>query len=194
MDDIKLRRVLDELKNCKGVISVKLLDETEKKLLLEIEKKAEDKILWGMCKSVNKGFREAIDKRYTIAMVIDTEEFEYPHHPYTRMECGDLIVGEQVMDHAKIEALKKDPTNIFLWDEFVVYVKKLPRDPEERKKLRIVFLPRTPKQLASIPFIEKIVFGVPSPQGDMKIKKLLGVEDQRVEVGSCIIGLEMKPS
>lgn len=192
MDDIKLRSVLDKLKTCKGVVSVKLLDEDEKELLLKVERKAEEKILWGMCRSLNQGFREAISRHYTIAMVINTEEFEYPHHPYTIMKCGGLIVGEQILDSEEIGELRKDPANIFLWDEFVVYVKKLPKDPEERKKLRIVFLPRTPQQLASVSFIEKTVFGVPSVEGDLEIKKLLGVKDDSVEMGSCIIGLEIK--
>jgi len=188
----ELRNVLEKLKGCRGVLSVRLLDEEEKGYLLGVEGQAEEKVLWGMCKSLNQGLREAVSRKYTIAMVIDTSKFEYPHHPYTRMECEDLIVGEQVMDEEKIRELKRDPTNLFLWNEFVVYVKKIPGDPERRKKLRVIFLPRAPPQLASTPSVEKSVFGVPSVEGDLEIKKLLGVKDERPEIGSCIIGLEIR--
>jgi len=192
MEHAELRNVLDKLEGCRGVLSVRLLDEEEKDCIMRVEGQAEDKTLWGMCKSLNQGLREAVSRKYTIAMVIDTSKFEYPHHPYTRMECEDLIVGEQVMDEEKIKELKKDPTNLFLWNEFVVYVKKIPRDPERRKKLRVVFLPRAPPQLTSTPSVEKGVFGVPSVEGDLEIKKLLGVKDERPEIGSCVIGLEVK--
>lgn len=191
-ENARLETVLTVLRECRGVIAIKLLSKAEKKEILDVESKVEEKIIFGMCKSLNKGVREALQREFTVAMVIQTSEFQYPHHPYMIMVCEDRIIGELVKDPKKVEELRKSPNSFFLWDNFVVYMKKFPRDPNERRKVRIVYLPREPLQLQGVSYVKDSVFGTPSTQGDILIKKMLNVKSKDLTMGTCLVGFNIK--
>jgi len=188
----QLERVLRTLRECRGVIAVKVLSEEEKKEILDVESRVEEKIVFGMCSSLNRGVREALQREFTVAIVIQTSEFQYPHHPHMRMTCGDQVVGELVRDEEKIKELRRDPSNIFLWENFVVYIKKISRDPKERSKMRIEYLPRAPLQLQGLPYIENSVFGTPSTDGDALIKRMLDIRSKEPVLGTCLVGFDVK--
>ncbi len=184
--------VLRTLRECRGVIAIKVLSEEEKREILDVETMVEEKIAFGMCRSLNKGLREALEREFTVAVVIQTSEFRYPHHPYMVMVLGDEVMGELVNNKQKIGELRKDPYNLFLWENFVVYMKRLPRNPKERKEMRIVYLPRKPTQLQELPSVTDSVFGVPSPEGDTLIKRMLAIGSEESIVGTCLVGFNIK--
>jgi len=188
----RLRKILTILRGCRGVIAIKVLSEEEKKEILNVESKAEENIVFGMCKSLNKGVREALQREFTVAMVIQTSEFRYPHHPYMIMACGDKVIGEHVEDRKKLDELRKNPSNLFMWENFVVYMKRFPRNRKEREKVRIIYLPGEPLQLRGVPCVKDSVFGTPSTQGDILIKKMLAVESKDPTVGTCLVGFNIK--
>lgn len=191
-EDGQLERVLRTLQECRGVIAVKILSDEEKKGILNVEGAVEEKIILGMCKSLNKGLRDALQKEFAAAMVIQTEKFQYPHHPEMVMVSEDQIIGEQVYDKNKLEELRRNPTNLFLWENFVVYMKNLPRDPKKRSEMRVVYLPRKLVQLKELPYVEDSVFGVPSTEGDSLIKRMLAVTSEEAVLGTCLIGFSIK--
>jgi hypothetical protein len=187
-----LDAVIRALRDCRGVLETRILTEEEKRRVLEVEKKAEEKVAYGMCKTLNRGVREALAREYAVALVIDSSLFEYPHHPHMRMVCGDVVVGEQVRDNMRIEELKKDRSNFFLWENFVLYMPKLPKGPEERKKLRLIYTERPAVQLEGHPCVERSVFGTPSMEGDLLVKELLAVDSDKPTVGTCVVGFDLK--
>jgi len=187
-----LDAVLRALRDCKGVLEAWILTEEEKKRVLDVEEKAEEKIVYGMCKTLNRGVREALAREYTVALVIDSSVFEYPHHPHMRMVCGGEVVGEQVKDQDRIEELKKDRSNFFLWENFVLYVPKLPKDIEDRKRLKMVYMERPAVQLEGHPCVERSVFGTPSVEGDLLVKELFSVHSEKPTVGTCVVGFDLK--
>ena len=190
--DRQLEEVLKSLRECRGVLAMKVLSERDKEKILDVESEVEEKTVFGMCKSLNKGVRGSLQREFTVAMVIQTSAFEYPHHPYMSMICGDQVVGELVNDEKRIEKLKKNPTNLFLWKNFVVYIRKLPRDPEERKKMRVVYLPREPIQLRGLQHLRNSVFGTPSTEGDTLIKSMLCIESKESVLGTCLVGFDIE--
>ena len=190
--DLELEGILRTLQECRGVLALKVLSEEEKREILDTEGRVEEKIVFGMCKSLNKGLREALQREFTVAMVIQTSEFQYPHHPYMSMICGDQVVGELIRDEKRVEELRKIPGNLFLWENFVVYMKKLPRNPKERDEMRVVYLPREPLQLKELPCTENSVFGTPSTEGDTLIKRILTIQCKEPTVGTCLVGFNIK--
>jgi len=187
-----LELVLEKLRGCRGFKTLKVLTTNERRHILEVEKKAEERIAYGMCRTLNQGIKEAIQRDYTVAVVMDTSIYEYPHHPYVLMVCDDAIVGEQVKDLKRIEELKRDRSNFFLWDNFVIYTQRLPKEQEERQKLRIVYPPRETLQLEGITYVEKGTFGTPSTDGDTLVKKLLSFTSNDSVMGTCLIGFNIK--
>ncbi len=173
-----------------GVIKLKLLNAEEKKGILEIEKLEENKIVFGMCKSINEGVREALNREYTAAIIIDSSKFKYPYHPHMEIRYRDRIVGEEVT-RERADELKKDKTNIFLWDTFVIYFHEMPRGPGSREEMRLHFLPRPLEISDSSTEISDCVLGVPSVQGDRILKEFLDRELGGPEIGSCLVGYNL---
>ena len=186
-----IKIILDVLSHDEGVITTRLLSDEEKYRILNKEQEAEDRIVFGMCKSLNEGVRDAIDSEYTIALIIDTSVFRYPHHPHMSIMWKDQIVGEQVNDDEKITELKKDRFNFFLWDTFVIYMKKLPKAPKDRDQIRFVYRRRVPLQLEEISSVRNPVFGTPSTESDLLIKDMLHIEAKDAVIGTCLIGFDL---
>lgn len=187
----KIRNILDILSHDEGVITTRLLSNEEKYRILNKEQEVEDRIIFGMCKSLNEGVRDAIDSEYTIALIIDTSVFRYPHHPHMSIMWKDQIVGEQVNDDEKLKELKKDRLNFFLWDTFVIYMKKLPKAPKDRDQIRFVYRRRVPRQLKGISNVCNPVFGTPSTESDLLIKDMLHIEAKDADIGTCLIGFDL---
>ncbi|MEM2906286.1 MAG: hypothetical protein QW057_02060 [Candidatus Bathyarchaeia archaeon] len=192
MIDKRLKTILESLQRCQGVLRARLLTDEEKRHLLEVEAEAERRIILGMCPSLNLGVREALERPFTAAMVIQTSEFPYPHHPHMRIMLGDVVVGEQVLDRDRISELRKSRENVFLWENFVVYRSRLPRDPVERSRLRFVYLPRPFPALKGVGEAQDEVFGVPSPEGDRLVKNLLGETSTEVTLGTSLVGFSLR--
>ena len=191
-NDVYVEPVLETLKCSRGVLMVKVLSEDEKQAILDVESEVEKKIVFGMCKSLNQGVREALQREFTVALIMDTSVFEYPHHPRMVFTCGELVVGESVQDKEKIEELKKDRMNLFLWEDLVVYMRRIPRIPEEKMKMKLVYFPREPIQLRNLPNITESVLGTPSTEGDTLIKRMLNNESNKTVIGTSLIGFNIK--
>ena len=183
--------VLETLNNVKGVKKFKVLSTEEKKRILKLEEEVEDKIAYGMCKTINLGIREAINRDYTVALVIDTSIYEYPHHPSMVMVYDDKIVGEEIKDLKKIDELKKIRTNFFLWDKFVIYTLRLPKGKEARQRLRLIYNPRGVSQFDIIGCVKEGIFGTPSSEGDILVKNLLDYISKDSILGTCLIGFDV---
>lgn len=186
-----IKTILDILSHDDGVVTSRLLSKEEKRRILNKEKEAEDRILFGMCKSLNEGVQDAINSEYTVALIIDTSVFQYPHHPHMSLVWDDQIVGEQVNDDEKIMELKKDRFNFFLWDTFVIYIKKLPKAPKDRDRIRFVYRRRVPLQLKGVSDVSNPVFGTPSTETDLLIKNMLHIDVKDAVIGTCLIGFDL---
>ncbi len=94
--DACLDDAVDVLRGCVGVKDIQFLKPEEKDRLLAVEEADEDKIAYGMCKTSNKGLKEALLRDFTAVLLIDSSIYEYPHHPYMVMVYDDILVGELV--------------------------------------------------------------------------------------------------
>lgn len=145
-----------------------------------------------MCRTLNQGIKEALQRDYTVAVVMNTSIFEYPHHPYMVMVYDNNIVGELVEDLNRIHELKKDKTNFFLWENFVIYTPKIPRGREEMQKLRMVYLPRPAPQLEEIACVSEGVLGTPSTEGHILLKQLLSFISIDSVMRTVLLGFNIK--
>jgi len=173
-----------------GVIRLRLLNAEEKKEILKTETQEEEKIIWGMCKSINEGVREALNRDYTIAIVIDSSKFKYPYHPHMEIRYRDRIVGEEVSKEKAAE-LRIEKTNMFLWETFVIYPHKTPKGSEAREEMRLHYISRPFETLKGLTEISDCVLGVTSSLGDEKIKEFLESEPGGPEIGTCLIGYNL---
>jgi len=143
-----------------------------------------------MCKSVNEGVRQSLCREYTIGLVIDSSRFKHPYHPRIEIRYRDLIVGEEV-SREKASELMSERTNIFLWETFVIYSNRTPRGPGIREEMRLYYLPRPFEALNNIIGVSDCVLGVPSIQGDRRLKEFLGLGLGGPEIGTCLVGYNL---
>jgi hypothetical protein len=186
-----IERALKAIRGTKGVVEVRLLTQEEKKLVLDAEAQAEEKVVLGMGKSVNEGVREALNRGFTVALVIQSSEFVYPHEPHMMVLCEDQVIGEGVYDKTRLEKLKASKNCFFLWDNFVLYRDRLPRDPARRDKIRVLYRARNYRGLEE-PLFQGCVLGIPSMEGDAAVKKILAFEDNDPVYGTCLVGFNRK--
>jgi hypothetical protein len=180
------------LMGIRGVLLAKPLDKDGREQLLLAEAKSEERVVLGMCLSYNKGVREALGRDISIAIVINSSEFIYPHEPHMRMLYNDEVVGEEVYDDKRAAELRSSRNNTFLWDNFVVYRDRLPRDRAGREKMCITYLPRKFPELMEIEGIHNSVFAEPSMDGDMAVKNLLSFTSTDPVMGTCVVGFNIK--
>ena len=190
-NNLCLEIVQKKLTESKGIEALRFLKVDEKRQILEIENLAEGKIAYGMCKTYNEGVREALQRHYTIAMVMNTSIFEYPHHPLMRMVSDNDVVGEQINDLNVIAELKRNRANFFLWENFVIYTSRLPKEREARNKLRIVYIKRGAPQLEGIPCVKEGVFGTLSSEGDALVKEIISFSSKDSFMGTSLIGFNI---
>jgi hypothetical protein len=186
-----LDTVLRTLRRCTGVLAARLLDDDEQRHILRAEEQAEGKLFLEMCPTVNRGVREALAREYTVGLVIDSDAFEYPHHPHMKLLCDDVIVGEQVKEPKRKAELRRDRATIFLWDDFAMYRRRLPRNREDRNRLRLVYEARPAVQLQDHACVTESVFGTPSVEGDGAVKNLLAITRREATIGTCIVGFNL---
>jgi len=188
-----IANALSFLMRTRGVLLAKELEEDEREQLLSAEAKSEEKVILGMCRSCNMGVREALKRDASIVIVINSSEFIYPHEPHMRMLCDGEVVGEEIYDEGKAAELRKSRSNaLFLWDNFVVYRDKLPRDRKGREEMRLTYLPRPFPELMSIKHIEDSVFAEPSMEGDTSVKRILKFSSMDPVIGTCVVGFNIK--
>jgi hypothetical protein len=179
------------LMNFKGVLSAKSLEVDDKKELLLAEERSEKKVVFGICRPYNEGVREVLKRDISIAIVIDTSEFIYPHEPQMKILYRDLVVGEEIYDRRKAEELRKSKNNVFLWSNFVIYNDKL-ASIRNRDEMRLVYLPRSfPELEGMMNGISDCIFAEPSVEGDAVTKKLLAFSSKDPVVGSCLVGFNL---
>jgi hypothetical protein len=186
------KKAITFLKRLKGVLAVKALTDNEKNQILELEKRNEDKKYFEMCKTLNKAARTAMERDITVALVIQTSEFKYPPPPYMQMMYRDQIVGEFVYDKDKIGELKRTKVTVFLGENFVVYLPKIPKDVTAREDMRMTHITKPFMELEELDGIKGAVFGEPCNESDKVIKKLLYIDTNDQTVGTCIIGFNVE--
>jgi hypothetical protein len=184
-----VKKALDYFGKLGGVVQLKVLYEVQKRSLLEIESRNEEKKFMGMCKTYNKAARDAVSRKYTLAIIIKGGQFKSLPFPRMRMMFGNDLVGEELYEKDRIEDLKKDSKNVFLWDNFVVFMKKFPKGKAERDKLVIIHTSSadTPKEAS---MFENLVMGEPCSESDQVIKGWFGFESQEGIFGTILVGFD----
>jgi hypothetical protein len=187
-----IANALGLLMRTRGVLLAKELGDEEREQLLSAEMMSEERVILGMCRSHNMGVREALRRDVSVAIVINSSEFIYPHEPHMQMLYNGEVVGEEVYDQDKAIKLRGSRGNVlFLWDNFAVYRDRLPRDRKGREEMRLTYLPRPFPELRGIERIEDSVFAEPSMEGDMSVKRILNYSSTDPVIGTCVVGFNI---
>ncbi len=189
--DGRIEVILDFLLSIKGIRKVRLLSDEERRIVLELEREAEKRVLMGLMPGVNLGVREALSRDFTVA-AITQDEFEWPERGLIKIMCDDEVLGEDVRSQEELESLKREGHKVIA-NYIVIY-----RDKYDKFKslggfrgVTLVVAPLELKWTKEIPNARRVVVGSPSQPADAFLKKLMGLEEERGRLGSILIGFDL---
>lgn len=187
----KVKKALDFILSIKGVLRVKLLNESEKRIVLELEGSAEKRVLMGLMPGINQGVREALSRSFTVA-AITSNAFEWPKRGLIKIVIDGEVLGEDVRDHEELENLKREG-HVVLANFIVIHKDKYEkfRRVGGFRGTTLVVAPLDLPWVKRIPHAQRAVVGSPSPPADIFIKKLLGLSEEG-PLGSILIGFDLE--
>ncbi len=187
MDAIERR--LASVKCIKGIEDAFVLQEADRFALFDIELDAEKKSFMGMGLTYNSGIREVL-RRPVVVVAITTMDFEWGCQSLLLLKKEDEIVGEEVMDLARIAELQKRPEVHFLHRNFVIYRDRVrfPQDIVEKKCCFELPCLETEGSALGLEQLGPGVYCFPSTPGDIFLKeKYYGGLDER-GTGTVLFG------
>ncbi|MCS7102964.1 MAG: hypothetical protein NZ992_03680 [Candidatus Korarchaeum sp.] len=191
VSDDNITEILKLILSIKGILKIKLLNEHEKKIILELESRAEKNILMGLMPGINRGVREALSRSITLAAITDND-FEWPDRGLVKMIYNDEVLGEDIRNERELEILKKEGHKI-LANYIVIYKDKYEKLKEIGgfKAVTLVVAPLDLPWTKEVPRASSVVVGSPSPPADIFIKGIMNVENTENK-GSILIGIDLK--
>jgi len=155
---------------------------------LDLEQRAEQILMMGLAKTVNRGLRDAIDRDVTYAAIHDPD-LRHPPGPTVTWVRGEEIIGEEVWDKAVIEELKNRGDVLFIGEGFVLYAEKIRR--MQKTEVTVVFPSLPVPELQSIDKIESVVSATLSAPADLHVKRKLGWSTTDPKIGTILIGFNL---
>ncbi|MDY0388989.1 MAG: hypothetical protein RBT65_18100 [Methanolobus sp.] len=97
----------------KGVGTTLLLNEEDRGVIRELEKKADEMTLMGLGRGDNKGVKTVLNTDVIFAFTTNMD-FKWPEGPNVILMHNECIVGEDTDDEAKLEEMQNAMINLLL--------------------------------------------------------------------------------
>lgn len=189
---IVINKVVNVIKNLKGVIDLDILSEEDKNKLLELESSRG----FDLIPVVNEGAKACLTAEYCISL-LKNKEFRPPPKPTILLVTDKgRVLGQELVSPDDIIKFKNKKDVFFISDDFVVFLNNLPDHSshvnKRIKEKEMFLLPPVPfPELEEIDEIYNIVSGSPSALGDMYIRKKYGYPDDP-KLATILVGFAIK--
>jgi len=184
-----VKEVMCKMKSFKGVFEAMLLTEEDRKTVFELEKQAEQRVIFGLGRGHNEGVEMALKRKIVIAFVTDAEYDKHTGQNVILIQNGEII-GEEIVDLKKLEELKNREDSL-VCGTFVLYKNGVPKIAPEPPI--VVILPKRFPEIEEIPHVKNAVLGSPSVPADTYLKEKMHAES-REQIGTILIGFDLKNS
>jgi len=178
-----LLKAEETLKGLKGIVKFDRLNDSDKQNIWELEEKAGESVLMGMCKGINVGVMQALEKKNVFACLTN-DLLIWPKESYMKLVCGDDVIGEDKYDPDELEQLKKNGELVA--GNLVMYREKMKIYKERRAEARLHLLPMRIPELTGC----GAVVASPSPPADSYMKGKLKADMNDPKLGTIIVGVD----
>ena len=184
--------IIDNVKNSitqmQGVGNTLLLNEDDREIIRELEKKADEMTLMGLGRGDNKGVK-AVLKNDVIFAFTTNMNFCWPEGPNVILMHDGCVVGQDVDDEAKLEEVKTCKDKLVIGN-IVIYDTSVLKKMDVKNNPLIVVLP--PKPCADVEAVDEVcnvVLASPSPPSDEYLKEKMGLENLH-GTGTFLLGFD----
>jgi hypothetical protein len=170
-----------------GILDARWLGATERQGVQELEEALEKEGhgLAGACR--NQGVMEVLGRRQVCA-VLNNNEFRHASEPALAWVVGDLIIGEELCDRKKIEALLENGKVKLMGTNFVIYFDRL-REARGRQPSFVVRGLAFP-EIEGVPGVRRVISASPAKPADLFLKERYGWSSAVSHQGTILIGFD----
>jgi hypothetical protein len=164
-------------------------DDVQKIQKLELKDEVQGSRMFGTKKNI--GVRQVLESDLSIAFLTN-RNFEWPVNTMKLM-LGDNVIGKDVTDPVELKMYKKD-SDYYVLGNIVLYYKKFLKLRSGDMPLNVVINPKRFPEMESVPYINNVVLGIPSPLTDNFVREKAKVRNKDLEgcIGSFLLGLNTK--
>ena len=183
-----LEQIEAALRSTKGISDVKWLDKEDRTKLSEFEYKVHKNEISGLGGFYNEGVQDVLSRKY-ICVVLNNNEFRHATEPSLFWVAGDVVIGEEVTDNARIENLKKKDTVKILRKKFVLHLDRMKKARGHPPIFVVRGLPFF--EIEHILGIQDVISASPVGSADIYFKTRYGWDTQAKDLGTILIGFNL---
>jgi hypothetical protein len=184
--------IIENVKNSiiqmQGVGNTLLLNENDREIIRELEKKADEMTLMGLGRGDNKGVKAVLENDVIFAFTTNLDVC-WPEGPNVILMHDGCVVGQDIDDEAKLEEVKtcKDKLvigNIVIYDTSVLKKMDVKNNP-----LIVVLPPKSCDEVEAVDRVCNVILASPSPPSDEYLKEKMGLENLH-GTGTFLLGFD----
>jgi hypothetical protein len=178
------------LRDTQGILDVGWIEANDRQTIRQFEEELQQRGLGGLGKYCNEGVLKVLGSQLVCA-VLNNNEFRHATEPCLSWVVGDVVIGEEVSDPERLEALKKRPGVKVIGKNFVVFFDKV--QETAGKQPTFVFRALAFPEIEGIPRVEDVLSASPHGSADLYLKERFGWEAGKLELGTILIGFNLAP-
>jgi len=163
-------KVIEELSKVKGVGHCEVLSDEDRRVIGEMEAKADEMTLMGLGRGDNKGVKEVLKSDVLIVFTTDMN-YQWPPAPNVILMQNGEVVGEDTDDEEKLKELSTSKDAIVMGN-IVIYNKcALSSIGGKCEPLVVVLPPKKCDEIECLPGVSSAYLASPSPPTDEYLKE-----------------------
>jgi hypothetical protein len=176
------------LRATRGIISVGWLVPADRQEIRKMEEVVEKEGLALAGTYRNVGILDVLERRHVCA-VLNNNDFRHATEPALAWICGDVVIGEEIVDDDRLEALCQSGNVKVLGKNFVLYFDRI-RQTRGQKPNFVVKGLAFP-EIEHLSFVADVLSASPIGSADLYLKKRFGWPEEDLTLGTILIGFNM---
>lgn len=184
--------IIENVKTCiinmKGVGNTLLLNEEDREIIRELEKKADEMTLMGLGRGDNKGVKAVLKSNVIFAFTTNMD-FNWPEGPNVILMHNDCVVGQDLDDEAKLEEVRSCKDKLVIGNIVIYDTSVLKKMDAKTNPLVVVLPPKPCKDVECVNNVCNVVLASPSPPSDEYLKGKMGLDNLH-GTGTFLLGFD----
>ncbi len=180
--------VAKALLDTKGILAVGWLAEPDRQTIRKFEEELQERGLGGLGKYCNEGVLKVLGSQM-VCVVLNNNDFRHATEPCLFWVVGEVVIGEEVSDRERLEALKKRPEVKVIGRNFVIFTDKVKQTAGQQPSF--VFRALAFPEIEGIPGVKEVLSASPHGAADLYLKERFGWEAGKPDLGTILIGFNL---
>ncbi len=176
------------LLDTKGILAVGWLSDHDRQTIRQFEEELQERGLGGLGKYCNEGVLKVLGSQM-VCVVLNNNDFRHATEPCLFWVVGEVVIGEEVSDRERLEALKQRPEVKVIGRNFVIFADKIKQTAGQQPSF--VFRALAFPEIEGIPGVEEVLSASPHGAADLYLKERFGWEAGKPELGTILIGFNL---